>query len=322
MKLCLLVLLTFNFSGTQEEAAEAYDVAAIKFRGLSAVTNFDMSRYDVKSILESTTLPIGGAAKRLKDMEQVELRVENVHRADQEDHSSIMNSHLTQGIINNYAAGGTTATHHHNWHNALAFHQPQPCTTIHYPYGQRINWCKQEQDNSDASHSLSYSDIHQLQLGNNGTHNFFHTNSGLHPMLSMDSASIDNSSSSNIVVYDGYGGGGGYNVIPMGTTTTVVASDGDQNPRSNHGFGDNEIKALGYESVYGSTTDPYHAHARNLYYLTQQQPSSVDAVKASAYDQGSACNTWVPTAIPTHAPRSSTSMALCHGATPFSLLHE
>ncbi|KAG4907219.1 hypothetical protein JHK86_055703 [Glycine max] len=144
----------------------------------------------------------------------------------------------------------------------------------------------------------------------------------LHPMLSMDSASIDNSSSSNIVVYDGYGGGGGYNVIPMGTTTTVVASDGDQNPRSNHGFGDNEIKALGYESVYGSTTDPYHAHAMNLYYLTQQQPSSVDAVKASAYDQGSACNTWVPTAIPTHAPRSSTSMALCHGATPFSLLHE
>lgn len=142
-------------------------------------------------------------------------------------------------------------------------------------------------------------------------------------MLSMDSASIDNSSSSNIVVYDGYGGGGGYNVMPMGTTTAVVASDGDQNPRSNHGFGDNEIKALGYESVYGSTTDPYHAHARNLYYLTQQQSSSVDTVKASAYDQGSACNTWVPTAIPTHAPRSTTSMALCHGATtPFSLLHE
>ncbi|TKY65328.1 AP2 ethylene-responsive transcription factor BBM2 [Spatholobus suberectus] len=304
-----LYLGTFS---TQEEAAEAYDVAAIKFRGLSAVTNFDMSRYDVKSILESTTLPIGGAAKRLKEMEQVELSVDG-HRADQEDHS-IMNPHLTQGINNNYG-GGTT---HHNWHNALAFHQPQPCTTIHYPYGQRL-WCKQEQqDNSDASHSLSYPDIHQLQLGNNSTHNFFHTNSGLHPIMSMDSASIDNSSSSNSVVYDGYGGGGGY-VIPMGTTT-VVASDGDPNQRGNNGFGDNEMKALGYDSVYGST-DPYHAHARNLYYLSQQQSSSVDAVKASAYDQGSACNTWVPTAVPTLAPRS-TSMALCHGAPPFSLLHE
>nr|XP_007139701.1 hypothetical protein PHAVU_008G052000g [Phaseolus vulgaris]ESW11695.1 hypothetical protein PHAVU_008G052000g [Phaseolus vulgaris] len=311
-----LYLGTFS---TQEEAAEAYDVAAIKFRGLSAVTNFDMSRYDVKSILESTTLPIGGAAKRLKDMEHVELNVE-ARRTDQEDHSSniLNNSHLTQGISNNYA-GGTT--HHHNWHNTLSFHQPQPqaCTTMHYPYGQRL-WCKQEQqDNSDTSHPLSYPDIHQLQLGNNGTHNFFHTSSALHPIMNMDSGSIDNSSSSNSVVYDGYGGGGGY-VMPMGATT-VVASDGDHNQRGHHGFGDNEMKALGYESVYGSN-DAYHAHARNLYYLSQHQSSSVDAVKASAYDQGgSACNTWVPTAIPTLAPRS-TSMSLCHAAPPFSLLHE
>ncbi|KAL0402668.1 UNVERIFIED_CONTAM: AP2-like ethylene-responsive transcription factor BBM2 [Sesamum latifolium] len=59
-----LYLGTFS---TQEEAAEAYDIAAIKFRGLNAVTNFEINRYDVKSILESSTLPIGGAAKRLKD---------------------------------------------------------------------------------------------------------------------------------------------------------------------------------------------------------------------------------------------------------------
>ncbi|EMS59103.1 AP2-like ethylene-responsive transcription factor BBM2 [Triticum urartu] len=61
-----LYLGTFS---TQEEAAEAYDIAAIKFRGLNAVTNFDMTRYDVKSILDSTALPIGSAAKRLKDAE-------------------------------------------------------------------------------------------------------------------------------------------------------------------------------------------------------------------------------------------------------------
>lgn len=50
---------------TEEEAAEAYDIAAIKFRGLNAVTNFEMNRYDVEAIAKSA-LPIGGAAKRLK----------------------------------------------------------------------------------------------------------------------------------------------------------------------------------------------------------------------------------------------------------------
>ncbi|KAL2534769.1 AP2-like ethylene-responsive transcription factor AIL5 [Abeliophyllum distichum] len=57
-----LYLGTFS---TQEEAAEAYDIAAIKFRGLNAVTNFDMSRYDVKSIA-SSNLPIGGLNNKPK----------------------------------------------------------------------------------------------------------------------------------------------------------------------------------------------------------------------------------------------------------------
>ncbi|KAG0482426.1 hypothetical protein HPP92_010510 [Vanilla planifolia] len=62
-----LYLGTFS---TQEEAAEAYDIAAIKFRGINAVTNFDMSRYDVKSIANSE-LPIGclsGRATKASDV--------------------------------------------------------------------------------------------------------------------------------------------------------------------------------------------------------------------------------------------------------------
>ncbi|CAN4123934.1 unnamed protein product [Withania somnifera] len=57
-----LYLGTFS---TQEEAAEAYDIAAIKFRGLNAVTNFDISRYDVKSIA-SSNLPVDGMDNKLK----------------------------------------------------------------------------------------------------------------------------------------------------------------------------------------------------------------------------------------------------------------
>ncbi|XP_039000773.1 AP2-like ethylene-responsive transcription factor ANT [Hibiscus syriacus] len=60
-----LYLGTFS---TQEEAAEAYDIAAIKFRGVNAVTNFDIARYDVERIMASNTLLAGELARRNKDI--------------------------------------------------------------------------------------------------------------------------------------------------------------------------------------------------------------------------------------------------------------
>ncbi|GJT54357.1 AP2-like ethylene-responsive transcription factor AIL6 [Tanacetum coccineum] len=50
---------------TEEEAAQAYDIAAIKFRGMNDVTNFEMNQYDVEAI-SSSSLPFVGSVKRLK----------------------------------------------------------------------------------------------------------------------------------------------------------------------------------------------------------------------------------------------------------------
>ncbi|PON59105.1 AP2/ERF transcription factor [Parasponia andersonii] len=311
-----LYLGTFS---TQEEAAEAYDIAAIKFRGLNAVTNFDMSRYDVKSILESSTLPIGGAAKRLKDVEQAEMTVDG-QRTDVDD---TMSSQLTDAISNYGAAAA--AAHHGGW-PTLAFQQAhhQPFTMHNYPYGQRL-WCKQEVQDSDTHSGFHDSGLHrQLQLGN--THNFFQPNSSvLHNLMGMDSSSMEHSSGSNSILYSdggsgdhhgngvGYGNGTGGYVVPLATVISndVVGnqSQGHNSNNSssmNNGFGDHENVFIG-SSI--TNTDPY-SHARSLYYLSQQSQVGVVKASSTAYDQGSACsNNWVPTAVPTFGSRSNINMA-------------
>ncbi|CAI9753214.1 unnamed protein product [Fraxinus pennsylvanica] len=83
---------------TEEEAAEAYDIAAIKFRGANAVTNFEMSRYDVEAIAKSP-LPVGGAAKRLKlSLEAKEKPLTNANLQIQSSSNSIDFASLQQPV--------------------------------------------------------------------------------------------------------------------------------------------------------------------------------------------------------------------------------
>ena len=80
-------------TASEEEAAEAYDIAAIKFRGLNAVTNFETSRYYVEAIMNNS-LPVGGVAKRLRlslESEKEEAASTHTHQPPKtESESSIM----------------------------------------------------------------------------------------------------------------------------------------------------------------------------------------------------------------------------------------
>ncbi|EYU39474.1 hypothetical protein MIMGU_mgv1a022420mg [Erythranthe guttata] len=278
-----LYLGTFS---TQEEAAEAYDIAAIKFRGLNAVTNFEINRYDVKSIMESTNLPIGGAAKRLKDAENAENMALELHRASYNDGNGNGN-------------GNTNA-----W-PTIAFQQAI------YPYNshQRL-WCKQEQDNNLNNNNQemishgNFSEInHQLQLGNNNTQNF------LQPSLLMHNV-MEQSSVSNAGVYgnsdSGDDRGNGFAMPMMGTV--IVQDDG------------NDYVGNIHEGMFGSMTTTadasYQQHARNyLYYHQQSQESS----------SNNNCDSWnhsIPIAVPTLAARNINNVDSCNGASTFTVWND
>lgn len=103
---------------TEEEAAEAYDIAAIKFRGANAVTNFEMNRYDVEAIMKSS-LPVGGAAKRLK-------------RSLESEQKASADNNIQQNNSQQSAANLTNSSSSNNINFSAIQHQ-QPMASI--PYG-------------------------------------------------------------------------------------------------------------------------------------------------------------------------------------------
>ncbi|PKA66672.1 AP2-like ethylene-responsive transcription factor BBM2 [Apostasia shenzhenica] len=242
-----LYLGTFS---TQEEAAEAYDIAAIKFRGLNAVTNFDMSRYDVRSILESTSLPIGSGAKRHKDAADHAESSIDARRTDGAASSSVISPHFD---------GSYSPSHHHHGWPAIAFSHPGQQFGLHYPYGgpgnsgspagQLRGWCKQEPDTTIAGVST---DIQQLQV-NGGAHNFFQQPppAAVNNFVNMESSSVE--------PYSGY-------LMPMSTMMVdhAVGGSGGGGGGSGGGggggggYGGNDVKSgFGFESMLPAGSDPY-----------------------------------------------------------------
>ncbi|EXB55402.1 AP2-like ethylene-responsive transcription factor AIL5 [Morus notabilis] len=126
-----LYLGTFS---TQEEAAEAYDIAAIKFRGLNAVTNFDMSRYDVKSIA-SSNLPIGGMSNtnKSKNSSSDQSLSADSKTATVDDRDGLSSASSTLSFALPAAAAIKQDPSETYWSNIFAFQNPSTSTVAKNP---------------------------------------------------------------------------------------------------------------------------------------------------------------------------------------------
>lgn len=244
-----------NNLGTEEEAAEAYDIAAIKFRGLNAVTNFDMSRYDVKAILESNTLPIGGgAAKRLKEAQALETSRKREEMIALGNNSTSFHYGTTSSSGSPYPP----LLHHHHHHHPTSF-DAQPLLTLQ---NQELSQYGNGDETVPYHHQQSYMQTQlqlQLQLqqqqttnsyfnnnNNNNYNNYLQSNPVLlHGLMNM----MDHNNGGGSSSAGSYSGGGGSGYLGVATNNSVSGN--------NHG---EELAMVKVDYDHMASTTSYNAN--------------------------------------------------------------
>ncbi|PON75923.1 LOW QUALITY PROTEIN: AP2/ERF transcription factor [Parasponia andersonii] len=228
-----LYLGTFS---TQEEAAEAYDIAAIKFRGLNAVTNFDMNRYDVKSIANSN-LPIGG-------MSNTKSKTSSDQSAD--DHRDLISS-----------AASSVVT--------FAAPTPQPASTLSFAIPIKQDPSSASSASSSSADNSYWSNIFGFQNPTSTTvpiSSLFHNKPNISSVLNpynMDHYSATTTSTS-VASHESHGLNNVVGFFGTGTATSVPYHNSYETSNANSGYGISSWNNGNSDNNIGPTLHTFHHH--------------------------------------------------------------
>lgn len=181
------------------------------------MTNFDMSRYDVKAILESNTLPIGGgAAKRLKEAQALESTRRREEMIALGSNFSSYGSSAGTSRLQAYPLIQTTPYDHHPQplltlqNQDISQYSSDPNSSFHQSYIQ--TQLQLQQQPSGASNYLPQA----TNQNSNFYNSYIQSNPGLlHGLVNMSGGSGSSSNNNNFMENNGssggsYSTGGGY----------------------------------------------------------------------------------------------------------------